>query len=98
MATVSVAVPLIPFSAAVISDEPTVFPVASPPLVIVPTDGLPEDQLTWLVRSAVLLSENVPVALNCCAAPTSIDGLGGVTASHIKGTVPMLGVYTTSTQ
>jgi hypothetical protein len=46
LVTVSVAVPLIPFSVAVISDEPAVFPVANPPLVIVATDRLPDDQLT----------------------------------------------------
>jgi len=84
LVTVSVAVPLIPFSAAVISNAPAVFPVASPPLVIVATDGLPEDQLTWLVRSAVLLFEYVPVALNCCVAPTPIDGLAGVTTNDTK--------------
>ena len=46
LVTVSVAVPLIPLSVAVISDEPAVLPVANPPLIIVATDRLPEDQLT----------------------------------------------------
>jgi hypothetical protein len=44
--TVSTVVPLTPLSVAVISDEPAVLPVASPPLVIVATDTLPENQLT----------------------------------------------------
>ena len=98
LVTVSMAVPLIPFSVAVISDEPAVSPVASPPLVIVATDGLPEVQLTWLVRSAVLVSEYVPVALNCCVAPTPIDGLAGVIASDTQDAFPVLDVNTTSTQ
>ena len=96
--TVSTVVPLTPLSVAVISDEPAVLPVASPPLVIVATDRLPEVQLTWLVRSAVLVSEYVPVALNCCVAPTPIDGLAGVIASDTKDAVPVLGANTTSTQ
>jgi hypothetical protein len=61
--TVKVAVPLMPPGAvAVISEAPCPIPLASPPLVMVATDGLPEDQLTWVVKSWVLLSEKVPIA------------------------------------
>jgi hypothetical protein len=68
-----------PVSVAVIVAEPCPTPVASPRLLIVATDGALEDQLTWLVRSCVLLSEKVPVALNCCADPTVIDAFAGLT-------------------
>src|SRR6202012_1386763 len=41
---------------------------------------VPEDQVTEVVRFCVLLSLNVPVAVNCCVAPFAIDGDAGVTA------------------
>ena len=41
---------------------------------------VPEAQVTEPVRSAVELSEYVPVAVNCWFAPAAIDGLAGVTA------------------
>jgi len=37
-------------------------------------------QVTLLVRFCVLLSEKVPVAVNCCAFPAATDGFFGVTA------------------
>ena len=80
LVTVSVVVALVPVNAAVTVEEPCPIPVASPPLLIVATDGVPEDQVAWLVKSCVLLSEKVPVALNCCADPAVIDAFTGLTA------------------
>ena len=76
--TVSVVIVLTPFSAAVIVEVPWPTPAASPPLLIVATDGALEDQLTWLVRSCVLLSEKVPVALNCWVDPAVIEAFAGL--------------------
>jgi hypothetical protein len=79
--TVSVSPGLVtPLKAAVICVVPVPTPVASPALVIVATVGVPEVHVTWLVRSSVLLSVYVPVALNCSVSPFAIDGLTGVTA------------------
>ena len=60
---------------------PTATPWARPvvaPIVAVP--GVADAQLTEPVRSAVELSEYVPVAVNCWFVPAAIDGLAGVTA------------------
>jgi hypothetical protein len=59
---------------------PTPAPVAKPVLVIVAVAGVPDDQVTDVVRFCVLLSLNVPVAVNCCVRPFAIDGFAGVTA------------------
>src|SRR5262249_25500177 len=37
-------------------------------------------QVTWLVRSSVVLSVKVPVAVNCSVSPLGTDGFAGVTA------------------
>ena len=79
--TVSVSPGLVtPLKAAVICVVPVPTPVASPALVIVATVGVPEVHVAWLVKSSVLLSVYVPVALNCWLSPFAIDGLTGVTA------------------
>jgi hypothetical protein len=54
--------------------------VASPAVLIVATVVLNELQVTELVRFWVLLSLNVPVAVNCCVVPLGIEELAGVTA------------------
>jgi hypothetical protein len=54
--TINVAEAVIDPELAVIVDEPTPSPVASPPLTIVATDVEDEFQLTALVRSCVLPS------------------------------------------
>jgi hypothetical protein len=59
---------------------PTPAPVAKPALVMVAVAVVPDDQVTDVVRFCVLLSLNVPVAVNCCVAPFAIDGFAGVTA------------------
>jgi hypothetical protein len=79
--TVSCAVPLIVPSVAVIVTVPPATPVARP--VAAPTVAVPvfEDvHADCVVTSFVELSENVPVAVNCCVAFTPIVALPGVTA------------------
>jgi len=53
---------------------------ASPPLLIVAVEGVSEDHVAVPVRFCVLLSVNVPVAVNCWLVPFAIDGAAGVTA------------------
>ena len=69
-----------PPSVAVIVDVPAATPVARPAAVMVATEVVAEAQVTWLVRSSVELSENVPVAVNCSVSPLGMLGLAGVTA------------------
>src|SRR3989339_579592 len=86
--TVSVVFPVFPVtgSVAVIVVVPTVKAVASPlkPAALLmlatgETSGVVV-QVTDVVRSAVVASEYVPVAINCCVVPLAILGLTGVTA------------------
>jgi hypothetical protein len=52
---------------AVTTVEPTLKAFASPEFALtVAVAGVPEVQVTLLVKSDVLASLNVPVALNCC--------------------------------
>jgi hypothetical protein len=69
-----------PLNAAVICDVPTPAPVATPAEVIVATVVVPDTHVAWLVKFCVLVSEYVPVAVNCSVVPFAIDGLTGVTA------------------
>ena len=79
--TVSVVLPDTDPDAAVTIVDPTVSEAASPEVAFsVATVGVPEVQLALLVRSAVLVSLNVPVALNCCVRPFGTLGASGVTA------------------
>jgi hypothetical protein len=78
--TVRVVEPLTVPETALIVLVPTATPVANPPVVIVATPVVAELHVTELVRFCVELSENVPVAVNCCFAPALIDGFAGVTA------------------
>jgi len=52
---------------------------ASPPVTLA-TRGFDEVQVAELVKSCVLPSLKVPVAVNCCVAPKAITGFTGVTA------------------
>jgi hypothetical protein len=63
---------------------PTLTPVARPPAAIVATAGVADAHVAVAVRFCVLLSVNVPVAVNCCVRPLAIDGLTGVTAIDFK--------------
>jgi hypothetical protein len=82
--TVSVVDPDIPPDVAVIVVEPAVAEVASPldpaALLMAATAAADEFQVTSVVRSCVVLSEYVPVAVNCCVVPFTMLGLVGVTA------------------
>ena len=80
--TVSCAVPEIPASVAVIvTGPPTPTPVASPvPAPTVATSVFDDFHTDCVVTSFVELSENVPVAVNCCVPLTPIFAVLGVTA------------------
>ena len=83
--TVTVAVPEMLPDVAVIVVEPPAKAVANPldpaALLILATDAVDEFHVTDVVRFCVELSEYVPVAVNCCDAPTAMVGLAGVIAS-----------------
>ena len=59
---------------------PAATPVASPVPRTVAKLVSEEDQVTLPVMSCWLLSEYVPVAVNCCVPLTNMDGPAGVTA------------------
>ena len=67
--TVSVVEPLMLPEAALIVVVPVATLVASPPAAIVVAAVFDEVQVAEAVRSCVLLSLNVPVAVNCCVLP-----------------------------
>jgi hypothetical protein len=87
-ATVSVVEPLTPSSEAWIVAEPVPTDVASPfepaTLLIAATLVRPELQVTVVVMFWVLRSLYAPVAVNCCVAPSWIDGFAGVMAIEIN--------------
>ena len=78
--TVREVAPKTPPDAAVIVVEPAAIAVASPPATIVATPVSDDVQVTEFVRSCVVLSEYVPVALNCWFVPAAMFGFAGVTA------------------
>jgi len=73
---------------AVIVVVPAATEVASPfepaALLIVATPVLDELQVTDLVRFWLVLSEYVPVAVNCWLAPLAIFGFAGVTEIEMR--------------
>jgi hypothetical protein len=70
-----------PSSVAVMVAVPGATPVASPPLLIVATDGLDELQVASVVISLFPPSEYQPRAVNCWVDPT---GMPGVTVNEDK--------------
>jgi hypothetical protein len=76
---VSVAVPATPPKLAVMVLEPTPIPVARPLDEIEAVPVLEEVQATIEVKSWVVLSVNVPVAVNCWVVPFGMLGVAGVT-------------------
>jgi hypothetical protein len=82
--TVRVVEPEMPPDVAVTVDVPTATVVALPlvaaALLMVATDVTDELQVTKVVRSCVVLSEKVPVAVNCWVVPRAMVGLVRVTA------------------
>ena len=80
--TLSVLLPDTDPDVAVTTVEPTATEVASPVFTsTVAMIGVPEVQLTLFVKLPVLVSVNVPVAVNCCVSPFGTLGLDGVTAT-----------------
>ena len=83
--TCSVAELEIPPSVAVIViGPPTATPVAKPALLIVALDGLLVVQVTEVVKSTVLASLYVPVAVNCWVAALAIVGVAGAIAMEVS--------------
>ena len=78
--TVTLVEPLMPPLVAVTVDAPAVTPFAMPPDEIVAMPTAVEVHVTVPVRFCVVPFEYVPVAVNCCVRPATIDGLPGVTA------------------
>ena len=60
-------------------DLPVPAPVAKPVLLIVATDVFDENHVTLIVRSCVLVSLYVPVAVNCFVRPFAMYGSFGLT-------------------
>ena len=60
--------------------DPVPTPVASPVLLTLTVEMVSEAQVAVELRSCVLPSLNVPVAMNCCVVPKAIEGFAGVTA------------------
>ena len=94
--TLSEAVPLTDPDLAVIVVDPTAAVVARPARLMVATLVAEDAQLAEDVRSWVLPSEYVPVALNWAVVPFAIDGLAGDTAIDtsaaavtFKGVLPL---------
>jgi hypothetical protein len=63
---------------------PADIPVASPVALMVATLVLLDDQVTVLVRSRVLPSENVPVALYWDVPPMTMEVFVGDSVSPVK--------------
>jgi hypothetical protein len=78
--TVSVVDPDTPFAVTLIVDVPVPKADASPPEVMVATAVFDDDQDDDVVMSWVVLSENVPVAINWKLLPFATVGFVGVTA------------------
>jgi hypothetical protein len=79
--TVTEVCPLTPLlSVAIMFALPAATAVANPEAETVAADVLSEVQVEVAVRSLVLESLYVPVALNCCVPPMAIVGVAGVTA------------------
>jgi hypothetical protein len=82
--TVNVAEPAMVPTVAVIVVLPCPAPDASPPLLTPATVGVDELQVAEPVRSCVLLSLYVPVALYCCDVPSAMAAVAGLTAIDIR--------------
>jgi hypothetical protein len=83
--TVSVVEPtMFPEVAEIVVLWPAVAADASPEELIVAAVVFDEAQVTDEVMFCVLLSEYVPVAVNCTVVPACADGFVGVTAMEFK--------------
>jgi hypothetical protein len=86
--TVRVVLPEISPEVAVMVAVPAATAVARPLLLTVAADVFDELQVTCVVISRVVPSENVPVAANCWTTPAGMLGLAGVTATEMGPPVP----------
>jgi hypothetical protein len=75
--TVSVAIPAMPLTEAVMVVEPAAIAVASPAELIVATAAFAAVQLAIAVTLAVEPSLYVAIAVNCCVPPAATLALGG---------------------
>ncbi len=82
--TARVAEPMTEADAAEMVVAPGVLPEARPLVLMAATLGANELQDTEAVRSWVLPSLNLPVAVNCCVVPAAIEGFAGVTEIDIN--------------
>jgi hypothetical protein len=81
--TVKGALPLTAPNVAEMLVVPIFRPVARPLTVIEATLVLDDFQVTTSVTSWVLPSEKVPAAVNCCAMPSGMLALAGVTTIEV---------------
>src|SRR6516165_3081388 len=95
--TVSPVLPLTAPNVAEMVVVPAAAAVANPVELIVAAAVFEDAHVTWLVRSRVLVSEYVPVAVYCCVPPTVTVGLAGVTAIEVSVATDA-GVNMTSTE
>jgi hypothetical protein len=82
--TVNVVLPDTEPLVAVMVVEPAATAEASPAALIVATAVLEDAHVTCVVMFCVVLSEYVPVAVNCCVAPAWMLGFAGVTAIDVS--------------
>src|SRR3954452_4446179 len=82
--TVNMEEPVTPRNEATIADWPEATAVAMPVELTTATPGTDDDQDTWFVRSTVVWSERMPVAMNCVEPPCSIVELEAVTLMETK--------------
>lgn len=73
--------------AAVMVTVPRLPAAATPPTVIEANRMSDDDQVTVVLMSCVVPSENVPVAVNCWRTPKGIEALAGVTAIEFSTAV-----------
>jgi hypothetical protein len=74
---------------------PAATDVAKPLLSTVATDVLDELQMTWVLISKLVPSENDPVAVNCWVIPAGAPGMLGLTGlsdmkMRVAGVTPMI--------
>ena len=82
--TVSVAEAVIKPEVALMFATPKPIPVDDPPVAMVATAVAAELQFTVLVKSCVLPSLYIPVAMNCWLMPFAIDAVAGVIERETK--------------
>jgi hypothetical protein len=95
--TVSVVLPEILPKVAEMVDEPIAMPVARPPVLIVATVVVPEDQVTKEVISHDVPSEYVPAAANWLAEPTGMELSASVTVMDCSVTAVTVSVTSPET-